>query len=327
MKNLKYILLPLILFVISCSTSQKIMVSGVPGTEILSPQREHLGTIGQNGQLELLIPSYSGYEFLLSRTSGDGQCVPFALDYEEHNYSGARFSHIGGSIIYGVGGALILAGSLTVIGSAPVGLTMVGIGASFFAAGMPMMFVGGARANQTAYEWNYRYLNGQSTNQDIPFTDVVNTGISRITEPPAPKPVIQAAVTPKPAQTARPAKSTTSARSFKDYSKEVCGVYRGTGKLMLRGAVIENFLAVSVEIQQMDKRTVSVDVQEGGTSFFYNKMTYSLAKDSQDGYILTSTDINEATIKINSSHNLIYIHPSVEIDGEIYSLELNCKKL
>lgn len=326
MRNLKYILLPLILFVASCSTSQKITVSGVPGTEILSPGREHLGTIDQTGQLQLSVPSNSGYEFLLSRTSGDGQCVPFALDYQEHNYSGAPFCFGAGLGISSAGLAAAMVGLIMTACGVEAAIPAIITGFVAGGAGLGLGIPGDFRRRQTAYQWNYKYLNGQSTNQDILLTDVENTGTVRHIEPQAPKPVTQAPVTPAPEKSVRPATSTTSARSFKDYSKEVCGVYRGIGKLVQRGVVIENFLAISVEIQQIDKRTVSVDVQDGGSSFFYTKMTYRVEKDAQGGYILTSTDIPAATIKINSAHNLIYTHPSVDIDGDIYSLELDCNK-
>lgn len=329
MRRLKYIALLLLLVAVSCSTSQKIMVSGDPGTEILSPQMDYLGTIGMAGQLQLTIPSDSGYEFLLSKSGGDGKCIPFALDYEHHKYK-AGFCKYSGIAISSYGSAGLLIGTvLLAVGIPEVGLPMIGAGAGLSGIGLGIGIPGDFRMDQTAYQWEYRYLNDHSTNQDIVVTDVVNTGFTRRIEEGNQKPKVKVNETPivkSEIKKQTPVKSTISARSFKDNSKAVVGVYLGSGKLKQRGVVIESFIAISVDIQQIDKKTVAVDVKESGESFFYSKMIYTVEKDSQGGYLLTSEDIPDATIKIDSQHNLVYSHSSIEIDGELYSLDLKCSK-
>lgn len=321
MRRLKYIVALLLLLVaVSCSTSQKIMVSGDPGTEILSPQMDYLGTIGMGGQLQLTIPSDSGYEFLLSKSGGDGKCIPFALDYEHHKYA-AGFCMASGITMTVLGTSSFVPGIVfTACGLPEVGLPFLGAAAILTGIGMGIGIPGDYRMHQKAYRWEYMYLNDHSTNQDIVVTDVVNTGFTRRIEEGNQKPKVEVKDTPT-------VKSTISARSFKDNSKAVVGVYLGSGKLKQRGVVIERFIAMSVDIQQIDKKTVAVDVKESGESFFYSKMIYTVEKDSQGGYLLKSEDIPEATIKIDSQHNLVYSHSSIEIDGELYSLEVNgCKK-
>lgn len=330
MRHLKYIILSLLLVVVSCSTSQRIMVTGNPGTEILSPKMNHLGTIGPEGQLELAIPSDSGYEFLLSRTGGDEKCIPFALDYEYHKYSGAKFCKGAGIGLTGYGSTFGLIGSIVIACGAPeVGLPMMLAGFGVAGIGLAMGMPADHRLSQTSYQWSYKYLEDQSTNQDIVVTDVANTGFTRRIEEGNQKPKTKVSETSNvksETKKGNPVKSTISARSFTDNSKAVVGVYLGFGKLKQKGVVIENFTTISVDIQQIDKKTVAVDVKERGESFFYSKMIYKVEKDSQGGYLLTSEDLSDATIKIDSQHNLVYSHSSIEIDGELYSLELKCIK-
>lgn len=65
----------------SCTTSQKVTVQGIPGTEIYSPTMSKLGVIGPNAQVTFKISSDDYFSYLMSKNAGSDEFVPFALDY------------------------------------------------------------------------------------------------------------------------------------------------------------------------------------------------------------------------------------------------------
>ena len=90
----------------SCTTSQKVTVQGIPGTEIYSPTMSKLGVIGPNAQVTFKISSDDYFSYLMSKNVGSNEFVPFALDYKNHRYIASHVLTWTGYSIVGVGAVL-----------------------------------------------------------------------------------------------------------------------------------------------------------------------------------------------------------------------------
>ena len=111
-------------------------------------------------------------------------------------------------------------------------------------------------------------------------------------------------------------------RTLSDLAKSVSGTYNGKGTLTLNGEVIESYSSIKVIIKKIDNKTVSVDVIEGGTSFFAKPGEYSVSQMPKGGYKLTNKAIPSAEITIDTKKNIRYTHPRINIDGTIYQLQI-----
>ena len=114
-----------------------------------------------------------------------------------------------------------------------------------------------------------------------------------------------------------------STKSFKNHAATVQGSYIGTGTLTLNGQVIESYKDIKVKITRTDDNSVDVIVTESnGVDFFNEPATYTITKDTNGNFTLTHDDIAKATIKIDRNKKAIYLHPRVNIDGDIYTLKI-----
>ena len=280
----------------SCSTMQKITVFGTPDTEILGQDYKKIGTIQSNGQLQLKIKNYDYLTYFLSHTPGTEEYVPFALDYKYKNYSTAQNIHL------------------------------------FFLCsfvGIPLAVFISPFANGS--EYNFKYLQTQRANDEFVFTAYKNTGERRAVGmssgiSTASGGVTTASATQEGVSTARP-RTQKAARTLKDYGKAVAGTYRGTGRLKQGETVVESYRNMAVTIERTGKNSVTVNViDDYGEPFFSNKGTYNVKRGSGQSYRLTLDGIQSATISVDGNGKLVYIHPKVSIDGEIYTLEISALK-
>ena len=103
------------------------------------------------------------------------------------------------------------------------------------------------------------------------------------------------------------------------------GTYLGNGTLLYNGSTIESYSSIEVVIDRKSKNTVNVRVIENGESFFASDLEYPV-KRVDDGYELKLTGISNAVISIDNNGNLSFYHPKVNIDGVLYTLNINAKK-
>ncbi|MBQ8227186.1 MAG: hypothetical protein IJZ92_07120 [Bacteroidaceae bacterium] len=313
----------------SCTTSQTMTIEGQPGTEILTPGLKNLGTIGNNRKVNIKIPSDDYYAFLLARSNGSKELVPFALDYRNKKYSGTKTQHaVGiGLAVAGLTGlipgfAMIAADSESEVGGYIIAGSFgtAGIGC---AIGMPAYF----RLQQTQYQYQYKYLSHQSTNEDFTFTRPVDNGFVRTVghelqhhETHVENSEGIAAATS--AAIRRRGKTSAATRNLRDYGQQVSGTFIGTGKLLLAGEEVESYADIKVVIKRVDKNNVLVEVYESGEPFFNAADKYSVKQNGKKKYMLSLKGIPSATISISNQKNMVYLHPKVNIDGEIYTLSI-----
>ena len=162
----------------SCSTFQNITVFGEPGTEIYTPNLEKVGTIKSDGKGEITLPRNGYYPFLLSGNGVADVKIPFALDYKNRSYTGARILYVAETAIAAIGLSVLTICAVESIASgedaedlgiAPpmVAGTVVGLGA------LGGVAVTDTRLKETQRQWQFEYLSKQSTNQDLRFEKFV----------------------------------------------------------------------------------------------------------------------------------------------------------
>ncbi len=308
----------------SCTTSQKITVQGTPGTEIYSPTMDRLGIVGFNGKVSLKISRHIYYSYLMSKNARANEFVPFALDYKHcNNTLAATVSYIGTATA--LTGVLLGGISLAVGGDTP---EITGVGAA-------MLGTGGLIAIPSTYYYlkthgddQFKYLNNQRTNQDFSFLPVKDTGYNKTLQNDDNK-YLETPISEKNSKsssTVARRKSSVSKRTLNDNAKLVSGTYSGTGYLAQKGKVIEEYANAKVVVLRIDNNTVNVDVIESGESYFSTKSKYQVTKKGKNTYVLSLKDIPDAFITIDNAGHLTYIHPKVNIDGEICTLNITATK-
>lgn len=315
----------------SCTTSQEITVQGTPGTEIYSPRMERLGVIGSNAQVSFKISSDDYFSYLMSRDAGSNQLVPFALDYKKHSYTGTQVLKYLGYGINAAGALSCLVSVLTCING-----DFEEVGTPFFAGGGAAVLLGTAigmpaeaRSNQTQYKYKYKYLSIQNTNQDFRFAPIVDLGDKKTLQNDGVSETVATTINHNDSATSSTAarkKSSVSRRTLNDNAKLVSGTYSGTGYLAQKDKIIEKYSNVKVVVSRIDNNTVNVDVIENGESYFSTKSKYQVKKKGKNTFVLSLNGIPDAFIKIDNAGHLTYIHPRVNIDGEIYTLNITATK-
>ena len=123
-------------------------------------------------------------------------------------------------------------------------------------------------------------------------------------------------------------RSSKSKRSLTDLAKQIEGTYLGSGKLLLKDETIENYQNIRVVLKCLDKNTVQVDVYESnGEAYFNESGRYSVKKVDSGKYQLTMNGISSATITIDANKRMVYLHPKVNIDGDLYTLSISAGKV
>lgn len=310
----------------SCTTSQKVTVQGTPGTEIYSPTMERLGIVGPNGKVSFKISRHSYYSYLMSKNAGANELVPFALDYKHCNNTLAAAASWLGMSLAGAG-ALMGGISVAVGGDTP---EITAIGAAMLGAGLLMAIPSTSYFKKTHEFDEFKYLKYQKTNQDFSFLPIKDMGYVKTMQD-NDNMVITPHVSDKAnngssSSTATRRKSSVSKRTLNDNAKLVSGSYFGTGYLTQKGKVIEEYAKIKVVILRIDNNNVNVDVFENGESYFSKTNKYQVMKKGKNTYVLSLDGISDALITIDNAGHLTYIHPKVNIDGEIYTLNLTANK-
>lgn len=319
----------------SCTTYQKVTILGKPGSEIYTPNMEKVGTIQDDGKTKVTLPRDGYYAYLLSHEADSKELIPFALDYENKSYTGARalaglcYTVLGASLICDIGGLAAILGKDEDVGAPLLSTGLIGGLVGTF-SGMTM----DCRLQETQRKYQFKYLSSQRINNDLQLTDFIDNGVRKelvSTQGTDNKPNIAAKdsvstnSTITPSSSARP-RSSKSSKSLKDYGKQVAGTYVGTGKLLLNDNVVENYQGIKVVIKRIDKKSVEVEVFESsGESFFNNASNYSITKDGET-FNLSLNGIPSAIITVDKNNNVAYYHPKVNIDGDIYTLEISATK-
>ena len=324
----------------SCTTTQTINVTGLAGTEIYTPNYVKVGTINNLGTTEITLDSDAYYAYLLSKAEGSNEYIPFALDYKNHSYAATKMAYGAGYTIASIGLMAALGGTIALCVATGVededmqGIsgTIFGIGGLVALAGAGIGMPADSRLSQIDHAYQFKYLPKQSTNQDFTFTKPKFNTVSQtkkevpnVESKKATQETKDSSVSSKSLKTSTSTKKLNdkSTKSFKNHGATVEGSYIGTGSLSMGGQIIESYKDIAVKIVRVDDNTVTVNVTESnGVDFFNEPATYTIKKDANGNFTLTHDDIAKATIKIDRNKKAIYLHPRVNIDGDIYTLKI-----
>lgn len=327
---------------IGCSSTQKFMVNGNPGTHIYEPYGEHIATIADNGTAQVKIKGKKYHSFLLAQEPGSDLKVPFALDYKNASMAGS------GLFLSGLG--LMAAGGATaaVMGES----TALAIGAgTALGGGFVCLIYGAVKWAMAGPSDRYRYLKEQHTNNDILFSRPDYTDNTKspaefnYNESPVSlrssgtntpdvnansNEVNQNDISGTPVRniagsdtSTRTIASDRSTRTLNDLAKQLEGYYVGPGSLSQKDAIIESYNRAVISIKRIDKDHVDIMVYDNNeVEFFSSPARYSIKKEKDGTFTLTHTGISAATIKINKAGKITYLHPRVNIDGSIYTLSI-----
>ncbi|MBQ8190831.1 MAG: hypothetical protein IJZ45_03600 [Bacteroidaceae bacterium] len=323
----RFIAIMVVALLTSCSTTEKFLVSGTPNTKIYTPAYEHVGTVGSDGTAQIELTSDYYYAYLLSKDADSDAYIPFALDYKYKSRAGAQFLKWTGISITATGLYVELMGAI-MYGAGleeDVTMPMVAGGAVGALAGMSFGWPASERMDQTAYEYQFKYLSKQSTNSDLHFTKVAFTephkNAGQVNHDISTSPIVEETSVSKKQLTEK------SAKTLKNYGKQVANTYVGTGKLTQNKTTIESYSNIKVKVEYVNKDEVRVNVTESnGSDFFADYSLYKVEKRTDGSYLLTHSKIASATITIDINGNLKYNHPKVNIDGEVYNLQITTTK-
>ncbi|MBR4937003.1 MAG: hypothetical protein IKZ20_07515 [Bacteroidaceae bacterium] len=313
----------------SCTTSQTISITGTPGTEIYTPDKDKIAVIPATGKAKVRIPGDVYYAYFMSHQVGSNEFVPFALDFNRCNYAGKRAARILSYPAAALGAIMVGLGAANTAGEEDGSLRgpFIGGGTIITAAGITGAIALHKQLKQTQLRYRYKYLSSQSTNEDFTFTHPIDNGFIRTVknEPQRSETQVENSEgTPAATSTAarRRGKTSTATRNLRDNGKQVAGTYVGTGRLLLNGEEVESYTDIKVVVKRIDENNVLVEVYESGEAFFNTGDKYSIKKASSGKFTLSLKGIPSATITISKNKNMVYLHPKVNIEGEIYTLEI-----
>lgn len=310
-------------------SSQVFKVQAPDGTEIYSPDMKHLATVS-SGQAEIKLSEKTFYAYLLSRSQGSQDYIPFALDFKNTSENAAKYTMnlLGCTTLLSSGLIFVATGA----GTGEYALLATGIAAL---GGGTLLFRNIKSKPYIQFQNGYRYLDLQTTNQDLVFSFPDNTISTRMSDAGStiPSPTIRqtdkerTVSTTQQTSTARSRViSERSNRTLNIGAKKAEGTYLGNGNLRLDNKIIEDLNDIRIYVKMIDKSTVNVEVIEAnGNSFFQKPSRYSVKQESSQKLILTHESIPYAIITINGM-NMVYSHPRVNIDGNIYTLQIKGQK-
>lgn len=310
----------------SCWTSTKFTVQTEPGTEIMSKDYTLLSVADSRGKAKVKISDDEYSAFLLSHRPNTDTYIPFAIDYKSRSVIGTSLQVLTGYLLGGIGGVLGIGGiAAGLAGDEDAGLPLMigGAGVAFAAIGIGMPAE--SRLDQAAYDHQYKYLKQQRTNQDLSLTKpnfAIDNPVS--VAPTVPEAVQKEQTTTLSGSSTSSKKlSQRSSKTLKDKATQIQGTYVGRGKLTKDKEVIETYVDITVTINRIGKDKVGVMVTEkDGSQFFDKASEYTISSASNGIFRLVLDGINSAEITIDSNKKLIYLHPRVNIDGDIYTLSI-----
>ena len=303
-------------FMSSCIMSQDVVINGTPGTEIYSPSMEKIATVQSDGKTTVKIHDDEFYSYLMSHEPNSQLFVPFALDYYEcENYSGTRTATGIAAFVAAIIGGLTFHEWYGIIPA------FAGIGILYYS--IVRNLIGGL-----PYYYEYKYSRYQRTNEDFKFAPIVDNGIKKSDCSSANREDTSDGIKQDKKGNASitdvNSSSTAARRKSIDFAQVVSGTYLGNGTLLYNGSTIESYSSIEVVIDRKTKNTVNVRVIESGEAFFGSELEYPV-KRVDDGYELKLIGISNAVISIDNNGNLSFYHPKVNIDGELYTLNINAK--
>lgn len=336
--RLKYLLcmIALLMVGVSCTTTEKVTFYVPSETKLYFPESADRAVTATSDRINLEIPSdmYCGY--MLAQQPGSDVRIPIGIDYTTKYHTGTKAAMWSGMVAECAGGAIVLGSLIVAIGASANGDDegssaagcVAGVGGGLALLGFGGGFPAYQRMRQTSYDYNFGYERRQTV--EIPTLSPV------LLNPNKPKGYVEKAeqkgnVRSK-ASSGKDVVASSNASGSKvnktrsELSRKVAGTYQGQGSLMAGKSVEEHYSDISVVMERKDRNHVTVRVVESGEDYFDSPLVYEIRSNKSGGYDLKIDKLPEATIQITKSGKLIFKHKKVNIDNQLYTLEITGQK-
>lgn len=311
----KILLIVSIIVITNSCKMQKVEIIGKYGTEIYDYKKNKIAEIPNNGRVTVEISkNYIDIPLFFSYEKDINEYVPFALNFEKKTTK-----------------------QTVLICTSPTAPLLIYGPFLYFALGI----------GNNQYEYHYKYLQEQQTNQDIVFTPLKQTAdYKTIKGKKYTKPIYEIQETEKEehyyvreekqdmnnnsSHNANPNKNTNNVTSYNrnnhndsnQYSQNVVGTYYGSGRLMSDNQLIERYDNLKIVISKRNDNMVKVDVYVNSIPYFSSTNIYNISKRYND-YSLHHTT-NDSYITIDEDGNLNYTYKNIRNRG--YVLKVTAEK-
>lgn len=112
----------------------------------------------------------------------------------------------------------------------------------------------------------------------------------------------------------------------KDAASLAAGTYTGRGQLILDDETADTYPNMEIEIVKVGKNLVSVTVKTDGEEFFESPLTCQVKKNKDGSLYLQLQDTPTVYIKISQNGHLSFSHRSIQVDNDIYTLNIQGEK-
>lgn len=328
---ISYFLAFLLVGLTGCSTTEKISLSAPDGTKIYAPNYTSSPIVTTSGsgfsKTELPSDMYCGY--LIARTPGVPLDIPVGLNYRTRRHHGAKAA-LGAGLTLSVAGLGAMVGGLIplIVGAQSTGCVIIGAGAGASLIGIGFGMPAQSRLRQTAYDYNFGYAKKQTI--IIPNLSTALLNPNPLKGMPAASAGIKTdrkkASSGKDVTVSPLSNATKASKSRGDVAKRISGNYSGSGTLFLGNNVDERYPSVNIILERKDKNHVAVRVIESDEDFFDSLLIYTITTNKKGDYELVIDNLPEATISITKNGVLSFKHGKVNIDNQIYSLNISATK-
>lgn len=328
-----------------CTTTEKFYVYGPDGTTIYTPYNRVTpqGSMSRSNKIEIEVPSdiYCGY-ILVQPTDYDIK-IPIGIDYKICRHTGTKAALYTGGALTSVGSGAAMIGSIAMLAAACGGdgddsdsFGMVaGVGGAIACIGAGIGFTSQNRLRQTAYDYNFGYEKQQRI--EIPQLSFT------LLNPNKPKGYIEQVQTVTKSSSSRskassgkdikngygsnsPTKGSKVNKNRIKNSRNIEGIYKGTGSLLEGTKINENYPDIEISIKKIDQNHVSVNIIENGEEYFDAPLVYKIIINKNKEYDLYIDKMPEAKIHIYKNGKLRFNHKKVNIDNKIYTLDIKATK-
>lgn len=276
----------LISTITSCTVNRKITFHGTPGMEIYN-QSTKLGTIDNNGTAKIKLPRDGYIPYLLIYDNKNKRFYPYGVDYY---YRSTTVSTIISAGIFIPGPNLIA---------------------------LPILLFNYKYIGSDQGLNGYRYTKEQKISSTFPNAPYANTGERR---------KVKGSTKTSSLLLSKSASSSSPGSKLlrTDYSKQLQGKYTGDGKLLQGSSTIETYTNMVLELTAAEKNCVSVKVLMDGSEEVLPPCKYKISNKGDNYFVLTSEEDESVIIEINNG-KAVYCNPNVNIDGEIYELQITAE--
>lgn len=328
------------LLVQSCTSTERFNVTASPNQKLYLPSNLAAAVDApyENGEYQMDVPSAYYLGYMTARDPETGLAVPFGLDVHKKSRASTKTSAGTGITVGSIGLVGMLTGLMVeAIGSSEsvddpdlvtsglvVALSSMAVCGAGYGWGLPA----NQKLKQLAYQYQFTYDKNQSPYSGKLSKTLLNPNPQKQAEPAARKRAVSGDMAQSVAPSATtPAGTTVAKKSRKHANAITAGTYAAEGKLFKGNAVDEAYPDMQLVIDQAENGTYNVNVLESGEDFFGAPLVFEFSGKNENGdTILTLKGLPEATLTVTADGRLLFRHPAVLIDNEVYTLSVNGKK-